>query len=219
MGKIWLSALAITILLSALTGCENASGDLTISAQPDVSSEAVSTETFPKSAESTPSVAPQENYSEIYSEKESVSSKSDIHNSTESDPKVTDDIDLNDYFGEWEIVEDFGFIGVSRDPIDETSLVGEKVSLSANIFRIADKYKYVDPEITAKMVATDDMIHWNKYLNPEYYGFDSSKMYVRIIIDDPIEHFEERLYALNEKEIIFDAGNNHYYRAVKSSGN
>jgi len=206
--------LKITTIIFIISGCNNTTDSLTILVQPDMPFESTHSETLSVLNENSLLESQKEFKSNIYLDEKELSA-TEIQIPTENTLKESDDIDLNDYFGEWEIIEDFGFIGITRDPIDETSLVGEKISFSMGRFCIADGYEFVNPVISAEMVDPYDMIKFNKYLNLEHFGFEPTELCVRIIINDPVMHFEYRLYALSEDEVVFDGGIHHYYRAVK----
>lgn len=129
---------------------------------------------------------------------------------------------LESYYGEWEIVEDYGYHGVHRTIQIEKFTIGKTIIFQREVFRYEDSINVPYPKITIEMTSSAKMQGHDKILYPFEIGFDNPDVqYAKIKIYDrpgsPQLEKQYWIYVLNDREIIIEGDVHRYYRAVKKN--
>jgi hypothetical protein len=126
---------------------------------------------------------------------------------------------LESYYGEWEIVEDFGYHGIHRTIEIDIFEIGKIITFNERIFGYDDTISIEDPRVGIEIIDIARMISVHKMFYPDDMGFyDSSAdsaYYVKVNIYDTGRLYN--FYILNKDEIIIEGDINRYYRAVRKS--
>ena len=122
---------------------------------------------------------------------------------------------LKSYYGEWEIVEDFGYHGIHKTTEIEKFEVGNIISFQRDAFCCEDSIDIPYPRVVIEMTTNANMQQVDRMAYPHQMGFgDQHAQYAKITIYANTD-FAYNFYILNDNEILLEGDVHHYYRAVR----
>jgi hypothetical protein len=125
---------------------------------------------------------------------------------------------LSSYYGEWEVVEDFGYHGIHRVTELEEFEIGKTIFFGDDGFQYADSIDVSFPNIVIEITSSANMQQLDGMEYPHQMGFhDQYAQYAKIKIYDHSINLVCNFYILNDNEIIIEGDVHRYYRAVKKN--
>ena len=126
---------------------------------------------------------------------------------------------LNGYFGEWEIIEDFGYRGIHIYPPEEALFdVGGRIYFDREVFRYEGVVERSYPNYSIEFTTTAIMGQIDKISDLTGTGFSADRVYAKIIVRDIFDNINSTvdcvLYILNDNEIMINRQSRNY-RAIK----
>jgi hypothetical protein len=128
---------------------------------------------------------------------------------------------LNSYYGEWEIVEDYGYHGVHKMTEIEVFEVGKCIYFQEDVFCYEGIINLSYPDIMIEITSSEKMQQIDRMEYPIQMGFDNQySQYSKIMVYDYKSSSDVvcKLYILNDNEIIIEGDVHRYYRAVRKNG-
>jgi|GEM_PF-4265470 len=128
---------------------------------------------------------------------------------------------VESYYGDWEIVEDFGYQGVHRTIEIEKFEVGKKVLFYEDAISYEGNILVDYPKISIQIITSADMQAFDGMFAPGEMGFsvdDSFKKYAKVYVKKYLSPYSDNIftfYILNNNEIIIIGDTHRYYRAIR----
>ena len=123
------------------------------------------------------------------------------------------------YFGEWIIVEDFGYHGIHRSEEVDIFEVGKTVIFQREFFRYEDSIDISWPIVRVQIMesASIEQVHGMQY--PHHMGFEQGVWYAYFEISEYSAGTTRSysFYILTDNEIIFEGDVHRYYRAIRGT--
>ncbi len=126
---------------------------------------------------------------------------------------------LENLYGEWEFVEDFGLHGITKEPPEYVVdiKIGDTMVIEPDHFSYGGHFDYYLFGLSAELTDHAKMRQYDKMVSPSDKGFLNGPWYAKIWIHDFKTDTHPSFFLLSDNEIIIDGDMNHYYRAVKKN--
>ena len=124
---------------------------------------------------------------------------------------------LSSFFGDWEIVKDFGYLGIHRLEEKEMFEISKILHFNQESIIYEDRISIAYPSISIEFVTPQYMEQFERMSSPGVLGFDVvniGRLYAKIIVRNRGDNILE-FYVLNDDEIIIEGDVHRYYKAVR----
>lgn len=125
---------------------------------------------------------------------------------------------IKNLYGEWEIVEDYGYHGISTKEREFVFDVGDKIMIDAERFVYGAYYDLTWYSLSVELTDSAKMEQFERMEYPQQLGFgidNEADVYAKVYFSDHKADTHLDFYFLNDYELIFTGDPHYYYRALK----